>query len=75
MDFAGRSEGGSFYCGYVVMTETAGADGTPRGFQVHRSEQITIAGELLVDGLPPNKVLSHLPCYLGPELPTAFGAA
>lgn len=73
LDFAGRTAKGSFVCGFVILTGAGGTAAVQGDLLVHRIEQTAIEPSLLADGLPPTDLLSQLPCYLGPALPTAFG--
>ena len=74
VDFAARSTAGNFICGFAIITADDGADAEAGQFKVHRMEQTGIDRTLLTDGVPIPDILRQIPCYLGPDLATAFGA-
>ena len=70
VDFAAKTGQNAFRCGYIVLVGSKTAM-----TQIARVDETYIPAELLDGNLPNAKVLPQLPCYLGPNIATAFPKA
>lgn len=67
LDFASRTQGGGFRCGYVILLTKPDA-----GQRVARTDDTFIFSDLIDGQLPRADVVTKLPCYLGKDIKTAF---
>ena len=70
VDYIAYTQNGGMRCGYVILVN-AGSDTV----QVMRVDMTILPAELVSGTLPRADILSQLPCYLGPDVVTAFGKA
>lgn len=70
VDYIAYTQNGGLRCGYVILVN-AGTNPV----QVMRVDMTILPAELVSGTLPRADILPQLPCYLGPDVVTAFGKA
>jgi hypothetical protein len=70
VDYIAYTQNGGLRCGYVILVN-AGTNPV----QVTRVDMTILPDELVSGKLPRADILPQLPCYLGPDVVTAFGKA
>lgn len=70
VDYIAYTQNGGLRCGYVILVN-AGTNTV----QVTRVDMTILPAELVSGSLPRADILPQLPCYLGPDVVTAFGKA
>jgi hypothetical protein len=70
VDYIAHTQNGGLRCGYVILVN-AGTNPV----QVMRVDMTILPAELVSGTLPRADVFPQLPCYLGPDVVTAFGKA
>jgi hypothetical protein len=70
LDYVAYMQNGGLRCGYLIMV-SAGTE----PMQVSRVDMTILPPELISGTLPRVDILPKLPCYLGPDVTTAFGKA
>jgi Protein of unknown function (DUF4019) len=68
VDFVALTKKNGFRCGYVVLVAD-GSDSAP----VVRTDTTDVPAQSMDGKLPRSDIVSQLPCYLGPNIKTAFG--
>lgn len=69
-DYIAYTQNGGLRCGYVILVN-AGTNPV----QVTRVDMTILPAEFVSGTLPRADILPQLPCYLGPDVVTAFGKA
>ena len=70
IDYIAYTQNGGLRCGYVILVN-AGTNPV----QVMRVDMTILPAALVGGTLPRTDILPQLPCYLGPDVVTAFGKA
>lgn len=70
VDYIAYTQNGGMRCGYVILVN---AGTSP--VKVMRVDMTILLAELVSGTLPRADILPQLPCYLGPDVVTAFGKA
>ena len=70
VDYIAYTQNGGIRCGYVILVN-AGTNPV----QVMRVDMTILPAEFVSGTLPRADILPQLPCYLGPDVVTAFGKA
>jgi Protein of unknown function (DUF4019) len=69
LDFISLTQNGGFRCGYIVLFKNGVSSA-----RIARVDVTEIPAELMEGKLPRSDMRAQLPCYIGPDIQTAFGS-